>query len=93
VKSVINFFKNIFGGEPGCAEVREASSEFLEADLPPPRMATFQAHLNKCGPCLAFVETLSATIGMLTRLPRVSAPPSFKQSIIERTRQEDQSNQ
>ena len=86
---MISIFKKIFGGgEPDCAEILEGSSDYLDAELPPPKMAAFQAHLSKCAPCRAFVETLASTIGLLSGLPRVTAPPTFKQSIIERARQE-----
>ncbi len=71
-----------------CAEIRKSSSDYLEEDLPPQKLAGVQAHLSKCGPCRAFVETLSSTISLLTRIPRVSPPASFKQSIIDRAKRE-----
>ena len=76
------------GGEVDCKEVRRLSSEYLEEGLPAPKQSAIQFHLSKCGPCKAFVETLASTIGMLTRLPRISAPPGFKQSLIDQTRGE-----
>ncbi|MFQ6026012.1 MAG: anti-sigma factor family protein [Dehalococcoidia bacterium] len=85
-----NIFRKIFShGEMDCAEVRKSSSDYLAEDLPPQKLAAVQAHLQKCGPCRAFVETLSSTISLLARIPRVSPPASFKQSIVERTRQEE----
>ena len=77
-------------GEPDCQEVRELGSDFLEEGLSRQKRSAIQAHLDKCGPCRAFVETLSATIGLLARLPQTSPPQSFKHDILERIRQEEQ---
>jgi len=86
---VLNPLRKIFRkGEVDCQEVRRVSSDYLEEDLPPQRMSAVHSHLSNCGPCKAFVDTLSSTIGMLKRLPRVSAPDSFKQSVMERIRRE-----
>lgn len=84
-------FRRIFHrGEPDCTEVRELGSDYLEGELPPPKRSAIQAHLEKCGPCRAFIETLSATIGLLTRMPQTSPPQTFKENVLERIRQERQ---
>ena len=65
--------------------------------LPPTSITTsnqtnglrFQAHLSKCGPCQAFVGTLSSTISALGRLPGINAPSALKQSLLERMRREN----
>ncbi len=75
-------------GEVDCNEVQRRSSDYLEEDLPPPKLSAIRAHLSNCGPCRAFVDTLAATIGILSRLPRVSVPPSFKESTMERIKRE-----
>ena len=75
-------------GEVDCEEVRRVSSDYIEEDLPPPRMSAVHAHLSNCGPCKAFVDTLATTIGMLARLPRVKAPDKFKQSVMDRIKRE-----
>ena len=85
-----SFFRGLFNrGEADCAETRELASDYLEDDLAPRRRATIQSHLDKCGPCRAFVEALSATIGLLGRLPRVSVPASFRQTIMNRIKTND----
>lgn len=82
-----SFFKKIMGGgEVDCKEVRRLSSEYLEQELPAAKQSAIQFHLSKCGPCKAFVATLASTIGLLSRLPRISAPPGFKQSLIDQSR-------
>ena len=84
---MLSFFKKILGrGEVDCKEVRRLSSEYLEEELPPRKYSAIQFHLSRCGPCKAFVETLASTIGLLSRLPRISTPPGFKQSLIDQTR-------
>ena len=82
------FNKIMRRGEVDCNEVRRRSSDYLEEDLPPPKFSAIQAHLSNCGPCRAFVDTLAATIGLLSRFPRVSAPSSFKESTMERIKRE-----
>ena len=87
---MISFLKRLFHrGEPDCTETRELASDYLEGDLAPSRRAAIQSHLDKCGPCRAFVETLSTTIGLLARLPRVSVPASFRQTVMNRAKTND----
>jgi len=86
---VIGLLNKIFRrGEVDCNEVRNRSSEYLDRDLPAPKLLSIQAHLSNCGPCRAFVETLATTIGFLSRFPKVAAPSSFKHSVMERIRRE-----
>lgn len=88
---MVNVFRRIFHrGEPDCPEVRRLGSDFLENELSLQRRSAVQAHLDKCGPCRAFIESLSATIGMLSRIPRTNPPQSFKENILERIRREEQ---
>ena len=72
-----SFLDKIFGrgGEMDCDEVQRLASDCLEEELPAAKQSAIQFHLNKCGPCKAFVETLASTIGLLSRLPRIAAPP------------------
>ena len=85
-----SFFRRLFNrGEADCAESRELASDYLEDALAPRKLAAVQFHLDKCGPCRAFVEALSTTIGLLGRLPRVSAPASFRQTVMNRIKTND----
>ena len=85
-----NFFRRLFNrGEADCTETRELASDYLEDDLASSRRAAVQTHLDKCGPCRAFVEALSTTIGLLGRLPQVSVPGSFRQSVMNRIKTDD----
>ena len=58
-----SFLDKIFGrgGEVGCDEVQRLSSDYLEEELPAAKQSAIQFHLNKRGPCKAFVETLAST--------------------------------
>ncbi len=85
-----SFFRRLFNrGEADCAETRELASDYLEDDLAPRRRVAVQSHLDKCGPCRAFVEALSTTIGLLGRLPRASVPASFRQTVLNRIKTND----
>ncbi len=85
-----SFFRRLFNrGEADCAETRELASDYLEDDLAPRRRAAVQSHLDKCGPCRAFVVALSTTIGLLGRLPRASVPASFRQTVLNRIKTND----
>ena len=66
------FHKLFHRGEVDCNEVQKLSSDSLEEDFAPPKRSAFQAHLDNCGPCRAFVDTLASTIGILSRLPQGS---------------------
>ena len=71
-------------GELDCDDVRDYSSAYIDNDLREDRRSAFQAHLSKCGPCQAFLNTLMSTIGALGRLPGVHSPSTMKQSILDR---------
>lgn len=71
-------------GEFDCEDVADQSSAYIENDLKDAKRSVFQAHLSKCGPCQAFVETLSSTISALGRLPGINAPSALKKSLLDR---------
>ena len=81
---IVSLFRR---GPPDCVEVRKLSSEYLEEELKQSRMQQIRAHLEGCGPCKAFVESLASTIGLLARLPRRESSSSLKQTIKERIKE------
>ncbi len=90
VSVVLRPIKKLFHrGEVDCHDVRELSSSYLENELTEGKRSAVQVHLSKCGPCQAFVDSLAATIGILAKLPLITAPSSFKQSIMARIKQDD----
>ncbi len=80
--------KVLHPNEVDCIDTRQLSSDYLEENLPPKKLAAIQGHLRNCGPCQAFVDTLASTIGILSRFPRVTLPSSFKQSLMEKIRRD-----
>lgn len=89
----MGFFHKLFhpgevDGEVDCNEVQKLSSDFLEEDFAPPKRSAFQAHLDNYGPCRPFVDTLASTIGILSRFPKMAAPPTFHDSVMDRISQE-----
>ena len=69
------------GPEIGCEHVRNLSSDFIDDDLDADERSRIMEHLEKCGLCLAFINTLRATVGLLgsTSTPE---PPSTLQDRI-----------
>ena len=74
------------GREPDCGEVRAASSDFIDGDLSSRESSRIRSHLEWCGACKAFVETLRATIDMLRSTAASGAPAGFRERIQERIR-------
>ena len=86
LRAIKRYFRK---GEFDCDDVVDNSSGYIDNDLKEDKRSAFQTHLSNCGPCQAFVSTLSSTIGALGRLPGVNAPSALKQSLLERMRRED----
>jgi len=86
IRVIKRFFRK---AKCSCEDVVENSSAYIENDLKDEKRSAFQAHLSQCGPCQAFVETLSSTIGALRRLPGINAPSNLKQSLMERMQREN----
>jgi len=83
IKTIKRFFRK---GELDCQDVADLSSAYIENDLKDSKRSAIQNHLSKCGPCQAFVDTLSSTIGLLSRLPGINPPSALKQSLRDRMR-------
>ncbi len=69
-------------------EVRSLSSDYLEDNLPNSLRERVRTHLEKCGPCTAFVNGLSATIRMLSDMGPKEPPPHLKSHIYQRVQEE-----
>jgi anti-sigma factor (TIGR02949 family) len=42
---------------PSCKQVIDLLGEYLDGDLPPSELELFEAHMDKCPPCKAFLRT------------------------------------
>ncbi len=71
------------------ADARALASDYLEDDLEPGTSERIRAHLEKCGPCTSFFNTLRATIGLLRTSRREDPPPSFMDRLRARLRDAD----
>jgi anti-sigma factor RsiW len=65
-----------------CRQLAELLIDFVSDELPPERKQHLEHHLQKCPPCLAYLETYRATIRMTRQLPCVPVPPE----LLERMR-------
>ena len=74
--------------EMDCIDTRKLSSDYLDENLPPKKLAALRIHLSNCGPCQAFVDSLSTTIGLLSRFPQATLPSAFKQSVMDKIRRD-----
>ena len=74
--------------DPECEEVRSLSSDYIDEDLDEARTSRLRAHLEMCGPCTAFVNTLRATVRLLRLTPRRDAPDDLRQRVRDRLDQE-----
>ena len=72
--------------ELDCGQVRAASSDFIDGEVSAAESSRIRSHLERCGPCMAFVRTLRATIDLLSSTAASSAPAGFRQRVYERIR-------
>ena len=80
----MRFFNLFKRKEADCPEVRAGASDFLDGDMGRRESARIAAHLEKCGLCRAFVNTLRATVNLLRSTPTSEPPEGFKQRIRDR---------
>jgi anti-sigma factor (TIGR02949 family) len=45
-----------------CREFIDFLMAYLDGELPPDQRQEFERHINKCGPCVAYLDTYQATI-------------------------------
>ncbi len=64
--------------------------DYLEGELPEPRAAALEAHLNGCSPCLAFLNTYRSTIQVSRQLNVEEIPPELTQRLLEFLKRERQ---
>ena len=72
-----------------CDHVRGLSSDFIDDELDPEERDRLLAHLEWCGLCIAFINTLRATVNMLGSSDAPETPPALKDNIRARITQDD----
>ena len=75
--------ERLFGGKNEHAELRDISSDYVDGEASGDALAKADSHLEKCGPCRAFLDTLKATVTLLRASPDEKAPPTLKSEILE----------
>jgi anti-sigma factor RsiW len=64
-----------------CRELVELLIDYITDELPPERRQALEQHLQRCPPCLAYLETYRLTIKLTRRLPRCPPPPALMQRL------------
>jgi anti-sigma factor (TIGR02949 family) len=84
--NIAGMFHRLLGRKGDCAETREDASAYLEGELPSSRTEWIRKHLERCGPCRNFFDTLKATMQMLRSMPERETPLDLKQNILKKAR-------
>jgi hypothetical protein len=66
-----------------CKELVDLLIDFVADELPADQCERISQHLNKCPPCVVYLETYRLTIQMTRKLPCQPLPPQ----LVERLRQ------
>ena len=88
---MVSRIKGLFNREekaPDCDEVRDLSSDYIDGDLDAPAADRIKGHMEWCGPCGAFVNTLRSTVNLLRATPKSKAPDNFRERMRERLKTE-----
>ena len=80
VARISRFFRR--NGHDHDGHVRdEQSSAFIDNELDEKERNRVIKHLERCGLCLAFINTLRATVGLLSSTETPEPPPTLKDRI------------
>jgi anti-sigma factor RsiW len=66
-----------------CQELVELVTDYLEAALPAPERARFDAHIAGCDDCTAYLEQMRTTIVLTGRLRVEELPPESVEPLLE----------
>jgi hypothetical protein len=61
-----------------CREVIELLADYLEQSLAPETLAEFERHLDRCPPCIAYLNTYRKTRELTGLVGRVEMPEDMK---------------
>jgi anti-sigma factor RsiW len=65
-----------------CQELVELVTEYLEGALPPGERARFEAHIEPCDGCRAYVEQIRTTITLTGRLTPEQLEPAAEAALL-----------
>jgi len=66
-----------------CEEIFAALSEYLDEDVDDELCARIEQHMEGCGPCRDFLESLRRTVAWLSEQPAPELPPRMRERICE----------
>jgi len=85
---VLSRFLKLFGrnrdnsdNEVDCSHVRELSSDYIDEELDPENRERVRTHLEWCKLCQAFINTLKATVSLLSSSEPPQPPSTLKARI------------
>jgi anti-sigma factor RsiW len=64
-----------------CRELVELLIDYVSGELPPEKYAHLEQHLNRCPPCVTYIETYKLTIRLSRKLPCKPPPPELMQRL------------
>jgi Putative zinc-finger len=64
-----------------CRECVELLLDFLAGDLDALHCEHIRQHLERCPPCIAYLESYEVTIRMTRQLTRTELPPAFAERL------------
>lgn len=65
-----------------CREMVELVTDYLEERLSPAQRVRFEAHLEVCVGCRAYIDQMRATVRALGRLPEDALPPDIEAELM-----------
>jgi anti-sigma factor RsiW len=64
-----------------CKEIFELLSEYIDAELTPELCDSVKRHIEGCGPCVEFVESLRKTVELCQQYRSGAIPPSLGEQV------------
>ena len=71
-----------------CLDIRDLSSDYIDGELAQETIVKLKAHLEWCAPCLAFINTLRATVALFGSSDAPEPPALLRERIRERLERE-----
>ena len=64
-----------------CSQIFARLSEYLNGDLPPNLCEEMSEHIRDCEPCVAFVDSLKKSIGLVREVQAKELPGPVKEEV------------
>lgn len=64
-----------------CRQLCELLLDFVNGDLPPDLRERLEKHLQRCPPCVVYLETYRLTIQLTHKLPDKPLPPELEERL------------